>query len=557
VAAGCTAIAAADPLLLPGGVALAALVVVALAGPWLWQPGLQPARPWMRRSLGVVAGGAVVVLVVPMGLGWWQSRLPGRYDLADYAQSDVGGAASAEHAGHPGEAAGNGTATVPVTSLAGPSGTPDVQVSLTAAPLTVQQDGRTIQAVAFNDTIPGPPIQARVGDLVQVHVCNHGDRDGVTVHWHGYDLPNAEDGVAGVTQDAIPDGGCYDYRFRADQAGSYWYHAHQASSSQVDRGLYGALVVLPAAAPVVGPASSSGDLTVLDHAWRPPGGFVAGASWLPGVHTERTVLAPGTAVRLRLVNTDRVPHRYRLVGAAFRLIAIDGTDIAGPTPLDADRTLLLAAGGRYDLGFTMPAVGVRLTGLGDDVSLLLSASATGAVQAAPVNPVQDDVDLLSYGSGSGESEAAAVALRGSPDRNFSIIIDQRIGFTEGSVGYQWAVNGQTYPRMPMLMVAEGDLVRIRLVNRTTANHPMHLHGHHVLVLSRNGHPTTGSPWWTDTLNVAPGEDYVVAFRADNPGIWMDHCHDLRHAAAGFVMHLAYVGVSTPFRIGDDTANRPE
>ena len=61
---------------------------------------------------------------------------------------------------------------------------------------------------------------------------------------------------------------------------------------------------------------------------------------------------------------------------------------------------------------------------------------------------------------------------------------------------------------------------------------MHLHGHHVLVLSRDGVPATGSPWWTDTLNVRPGESYVVAFRADNPGIWMDHCHNLPHAAEG-------------------------
>jgi FtsP/CotA-like multicopper oxidase with cupredoxin domain len=95
------------------------------------------------------------------------------------------------------------------------------------------------------------------------------------------------------------------------------------------------------------------------------------------------------------------------------------------------------------------------------------------------------------------------------------------------------------------------------VNRTTAHHPMHLHGHHVRVLSRNGRPVTGAPWSSDTLNVAPGEEYVVVFRADNPGIWMDHCHDLQHAADGFVLHLAYVGVSTPFRIGSDTANRPE
>ena len=59
------------------------------------------------------------------------------------------------------------------------------------------------------------------------------------------------------------------------------------------------------------------------------------------------------------------------------------------------------------------------------------------------------------------------------------------------------------------------------------------------------------------IEVRPGESYVVAFRADNPGIWMDHCHNLVHAAAGLTMHLAYAGVTTPFDIGGADHNRPE
>ena len=109
----------------------------------------------------------------------------------------------------------------------------------------------------------------------------------------------------------------------------------------------------------------------------------------------------------------------------------------------------------------------------------------------------------------------------------------------------------------MFMVADGDLVHITIENTSGAVHPMHLHGHHMLVLSRDGKPVTGSPWWSDTLNVEPDETYEVAFRADNPGIWMDHCHNLSHAAAGLTMHLAYEGVTTPFVTGGATHNHPE
>ncbi len=67
------------------------------------------------------------------------------------------------------------------------------------------------------------------------------------------------------------------------------------------------------------------------------------------------------------------------------------------------------------------------------------------------------------------------------------------------------------------MVREGDLVKPTFVNRSFMDHPMHLRIHHLLVLSRNGRPVTGSPWWAYTLNVAPGESYEVVFRADNLG----------------------------------------
>ena len=74
---------------------------------------------------------------------------------------------------------------------------------------------------------------------------------------------------------------------------------------------------------------------------------------------------------------------------------------------------------------------------------------------------------------------------------------------------------------------------------------------------RNGVAATGSPWWTDSLDVEDGESYVIAFRADNPGIWMDHCHNLPHAEDGMIAHLAYEGYTTPYLIGGNAKNEPE
>jgi FtsP/CotA-like multicopper oxidase with cupredoxin domain len=138
-----------------------------------------------------------------------------------------------------------------------------------------------------------------------------------------------------------------------------------------------------------------------------------------------------------------------------------------------------------------------------------------------------------------------------------MVFDNKMGFYDGRFNALWLINGKVFPETPMLMVKEGEWVKTTFINRSGMDHPMHLHGHHMLVLSKDGKPVSGSPWWTDTLNVAPGESYVVAFRTNNPGIWMDHCHNFDHAKSGMMLHLSYEGITSPFMAGRATKNQPE
>jgi FtsP/CotA-like multicopper oxidase with cupredoxin domain len=198
----------------------------------------------------------------------------------------------------------------------------------------------------------------------------------------------------------------------------------------------------------------------------------------------------------------------------------------------------------------MPRTPVRLSVVNADVGLVLATGGSTMPPPAPKGPL---FDPTTYGR-----PARTPFLRDSHfDRRFELSIGREPAFLDGRPGLQWSINGHVYPDMPMYVVDEGDLVELTISNHTHATHPMHLHGHHVLVLSRNGTPVSGSPWWPDTLEVKHDETFVVAFRADNPGVWMDHCHNLRHAAAGLTMHLAYAGVYTPFTIGGADHNRPE
>ena len=492
-------------------------------------------RSWFTRSLYILGLAVLAAALGIAGWAWNESRLPGRYNVMDFGTPEYGGGPreSGHHSG-----AGE---VVSVADLRGPQGRPDVDVTLTAMKARVRlASGKVVDAWTFNGGVPAPTITARRGDLVRVMLLNRDIEAGVTVHWHGVDVPNGEDGVAGVTQGAVRPGERYVYRFRVEQTGSFWYHSHQVGSQQVRRGLYGLLRLLPRAQDV----GKTLDVPVLTH--NLGGRDVVGTN----DGEQRRAVTPGTSVRLRLVNTDNFPRRYFVSGTSFRVAAIDGTDLNAPPPI-ADQRLEVGAGGRYDVTFVMPP---RPVALG-----LVSARPTIVLDAGTGDPDPPDVepkatfDPTSYG----EPAATPFGPRSQFDRRFTMTITRKPGFFDGRPGLQWAVNGEIYPRTPMFMVRNGDLVKMTIVNKTGAFHPMHLHGHHMLVLSRNGRLATGSPWWVDTLNVGPKERYDAAFRADNPGLWMDHCHNLSHAAKGLTMHVAYEGVETPFEAGDDAGNQPE
>ncbi|WP_329277687.1 multicopper oxidase domain-containing protein [Streptomyces sp. NBC_01451] len=582
------------------------LLVLAASGLVLWQQrwrAVVGAPGWRRpsRARRLVRSTATLTAFAVLVTGGWalaaeRSRLPERMGQDHHTHAyDTGG----------GPSAGQAPAR-DLTGLTGPrTGTPDRRFTLTATARTMRlASGEKVAALAFNGQLPGPELRMRKGELVEVVLVNRNVGDGVTLHWHGVDVPAAEDGVAGVTQDAVMPGERHVYRFRPPRAGTFWYHTHQQSSAAVARGLFGALVVEePGARP------AGVDRTVVAHAWsvegakgsstggRPGGGgALSGRNGIGGLlrtafgddtRTRRERVPAGTPVRLRLVNADSCPRTYSLSGTPFKVAAIDGNDVSEPTELRGTR-LRVAGGGRYDVTFRQPDGPVHLTVVGDanatsashgtegcgedgaygagqveTASLLLDPTGSAGPPPTSTGPLFDPLD---YGSpttttgtaGTTTTDAAPTFGPGTRyDRDFHLVLGNSLGFFNGRPMVLWTVNNAVYPDIPALLVREGDLARVSFVNRSLDDHPMHLHGHRMLVLSRNGQRATGSPWWTDTLNIAPGERFEVAFRADNPGLWMDHCHNLDHARDGMVLHLAYDGVTTPYEAGSSTGNLPE
>ncbi|HSK33061.1 MAG TPA: multicopper oxidase family protein [Propionicimonas sp.] len=469
-----------------------------------------------------------VVLLVPLGVLWWSSLLPSSLSVMQMGSADfgTGGRPLGHHHGST-----DGTSVTDLVEDA--SRRPDVEVDLRAASATLPIGTAQVPGFTVNGTSPGPLIRARQGQLIEVRFTNDSVPDGVTLHWHGVTVPNAMDGVAGVTQDALAPGQSFTYRFVATQAGTFWYHSHQVSHEQVIGGLYGALVVDPRDG---GPAP---DAIALAHTY-------AGVRTINGKPENLAVAAGSGQVRVRVVNTDNAPLPV-WSSAPVVVAAIDGNDVNQPSPVEG-QVIRVAAGGRVDLLVPPASGGVRIQ-LSKATAVIVGAG--GTEPAEPELPAAR-FDPLAYG------RPTAVGFDPARiDRHFDYLVTQLPGFVKGRPGVWWAINGTLYPNVPMFVVAESERVGMHVVNSTNEVHPMHLHGHRVLVTARNGVAATGSPWWTDSFDVLPGESYDIVFLADNPGIWMDHCHNLDHARDGMVAHLAYDGISTPFVLGGPARNEPE
>ncbi len=127
-----------------------------------------------------------------------------------------------------------------VTSRGQPNVLVGTEFDLSIADLPVNITGAARTAMAINGSLPGPTLRWREGDTVTLRVRNRLKQD-TSIHWHGIILPANMDGVPGLSFHGIAPDGMYEYRFKVQQNGTYWYHSH--SGLQEQAGVYGALVI--------------------------------------------------------------------------------------------------------------------------------------------------------------------------------------------------------------------------------------------------------------------------------------------------------------------------
>jgi FtsP/CotA-like multicopper oxidase with cupredoxin domain len=394
-----------------------------------------------------------------------------------------------------------------------------------------------VPAWGYNGVVPGPVIVGNVGDTLVVRLINHLPEP-TSIHWHGLRLPSAMDGTESV-QRLVEPGEAFEYRFVLPDAGTFWYHSHHNETVQLERGLYGALIVLAANEPQL----DADRVFVFDDVKLDRRGRIAKPALfdrhsgregdvllINGQTQPHYEIAAGQTERWRIINAASARYvRLSLGGRPFRIIGSDGGLLESPVTVTET---LLTPGDRVEL-----AVGPF-----DDEGAEIAIESLPYRRTAVKRPRYLKWGTLHVGSRKssrvtqlGQLTTIEPLLSGGPIQPTRSV---RLGARMTLHGHDWLINGEQHHRAEP--VKAGELQIWNIVNETGMDHPFHLHGFFFQVVAIDGDPVRPTSW-EDTVNVVAKQSVTIAFRADaRPGEWMYHCHILEHHAAGMMGHFEIV-----------------
>ena len=433
---------------------------------------------------------------------------------------------------------------------------PETRVGNKAIVLTAREQdislvpaGKATPAWLYSDKV-FPVLRMKQGETLDITLRNE-LQEHSSIHWHGVRGPNGMDGVPYLTQMPVLPGQAFRYRFVPPDAGTFFFHPHCDTATQLGRGLVGALVVEEKQ------QTFDDDLVLVLKDWRvdaegrflpfstPSGASRAGTfgEWrtVNGLRSPRIKLRASNA-RVRLINADATRiSQIGIAGGSARVIAIDGNPVE-PFPLDTWRLgpamrldLALDAGAEthlVDYFAPSPVTLASLTLQSESSIRGQTQSASPKIQTEFSEPWRHTLELGAGLEGNTDISPQPITL---PDGKTIDLADSLCLATDTF----WTLDGKAWPGRshstlppPLFSFARGQNVILDLENTTSRAHPIHIHGHTMTVL--NASLLQRPLHRADTVLVLPNERVTVGFVADNPGNWMIHCHVIEHQETGMM-----------------------
>jgi len=412
--------------------------------------------------------------------------------------------------------------------------------------------GKTVMAWGFNNQLPGPIIKAQKGETVSVKVKNNLPEPTI-IHWHGIRLPAAMDGTDGV-QRPIEPGEEFEYRFVVPDAGTFWYHSHYNETVQVEKGMYGALIVEDKEDPVL----DGEKVIMIDDMKLSANNEFSKPSWfLPRIierHDGRegeTLLINGKESpvidihadqmeRWRFINSSSARYfRLHFEGKAFKIIGTDGG------LLEAPRTVtqaLITPGERLDvvIGPFNEGETFALESIGYNRMTFLRAKR----QKFATVKVKEPKPSIAFIPEKLRSIKQLAPQNAQASRKVKLSVGPSL-----TNGMNFLINNKMHVNDKPVMVGETQVWEVS--NSSLMDHPFHLHGFFFQVIEENGKAPAYLSW-KDTYNLKPRTKIKIAWMPDNrQGTWMYHCHILEHHAAGMMANFDVIDGSKPYEARPD------
>jgi FtsP/CotA-like multicopper oxidase with cupredoxin domain len=417
---------------------------------------------------------------------------------------------------------------------------------LEIAPLKLEiAPGKVIHTVAYNGRVPGPLIRWPEGKPITIDVVNHTDVPEI-VHWHGLWIPSEEDGAVEEGSPMIAPGGQRRYSFTPRPAGFRWYHTHAFAGHDLKRGGYtgqfGCFYIEPKQAP----GAYDQEIFLTLHDWNAYMGGGADAS-MDAFYDYATIndrmLGHGDPIKVRegqrvlfhVLNASATAmHWLALAGHEFTVEGMDGNEVPQQAKVPAVR---LAPAERIDVLVEMNRPGVWVLG---ETRPDIRRAGMGIVveysnqqgEAKWIDPTETFWDYTRFA----KQTSMAGEPAGEPDERVPLVFESKFR-GHGDFDY-WTINGKSYPKADTIPLKEGKHYRLAMRNKSSDDHPIHLHRHTFEITRLDGKPLSGLR--KDVVVVKANSEAEIDFVAANPGATLFHCHQQTHMDFGFMMLFRYV-----------------
>ena len=466
-------------------------------------------------------------------------------------------------------------------------------LDLTATLVRRTIKGHSFTMYAFNGEMPGPLIRVPQNATIVVRFHNRIDLPSA-VHWHGVRLDNRSDGAPGVTQKEVAPGGSFVYTVHFPDAGLYWYHPHVREDIEQAMGLFGNMIVDSPIADYYAPANSEhvlllDDLLINGDTLVPFGGAdpdfalmgrVGNVLLVNGEPRYTLRVKKGEVARFYLTNAASSRTFNVSFGAPVKVVAADQSRfereelVPSVVLAPAERYIVdvrFARPGRYAIINAVQAINHYKGEFEPEVDTLgfVTVDAAAATpdygrafaQMRANNAVTSEIDRYRkyFDKPPDKQLTLSVQTTGLPlatvqfmtiDTAYYAPVEWIDGMPDmnwlsTSKQVRWILRDDATGKENMDIdwhVARGSVVKLRIFNDPKSFHPMqhpiHLHGQRMLVITRNGIPTRNQVW-KDTALIPVGSTVDLLIDASNPGDWMLHCHIAEHLGAGMmaVMHV--------------------